>query len=272
MAWIYLAESLETVSLSQSTSITSLTVNQTDTLRLSSFQECQTGDFQEHQYAQISVCWMYQNSEEKLISFAPDFPARISAVQARVRDWEESEAVFFSRSFAWPKKYSPLSYSLKTCQRSEQGDWIELSRNLPRWGMTFGGQCYPLQKLGLRTKENAGSCWATPVADDSVERVQGKWNSRGEPKLSAQVRLWPTPRAADGSQNQRTLEGVKKEISRKGAPQDLVSAVRLQTPNGGQLNPTWTEWLMGFPIGWTELNALGMQWFPCKQKRLLKCS
>jgi hypothetical protein len=24
------------------------------------------------------------------------------------------------------------------------------------------------------------------------------------------------------------------------------------TPNGGQLNPTWVEWLMGFPIGWTD--------------------
>ena len=22
---------------------------------------------------------------------------------------------------------------------------------------------------------------------------------------------------------------------------------------GGQLNPTWVEWLMGFPIGWTDL-------------------
>ncbi|MFP7276070.1 hypothetical protein SFC17_14190 [Bacillus paralicheniformis] len=25
--------------------------------------------------------------------------------------------------------------------------------------------------------------------------------------------------------------------------------------NGGQLNPTWVEWLMGFPIGWTELKV-----------------
>jgi DNA (cytosine-5)-methyltransferase 1 len=25
------------------------------------------------------------------------------------------------------------------------------------------------------------------------------------------------------------------------------------TPDGGQLNPTWVEWLMGFPIGWTDL-------------------
>tara|TARA_Y100000401_G_C8258495_1_gene192017 strand:+ start:144 stop:533 length:390 start_codon:yes stop_codon:yes gene_type:complete len=26
---------------------------------------------------------------------------------------------------------------------------------------------------------------------------------------------------------------------------------------GGGQNPTWTEWLMGFPIGWTDLNASG---------------
>ena len=26
---------------------------------------------------------------------------------------------------------------------------------------------------------------------------------------------------------------------------------------GGSLNPTWVEWLMGFPLGWTDLGALG---------------
>ena len=25
--------------------------------------------------------------------------------------------------------------------------------------------------------------------------------------------------------------------------------------NCGQLNPEWVEWLMGFPAGWTDLNA-----------------
>jgi hypothetical protein len=29
----------------------------------------------------------------------------------------------------------------------------------------------------------------------------------------------------------------------------------LRTDVAGQLNPTWVEWLMGFPPGWTELNA-----------------
>lgn len=34
---------------------------------------------------------------------------------------------------------------------------------------------------------------------------------------------------------------------------------------GGSLNPEWTEWFMGWPIGWTVLAPLGMgklrQWF-----------
>jgi len=27
---------------------------------------------------------------------------------------------------------------------------------------------------------------------------------------------------------------------------------------GGQLNPDWVEWLMGYPIGWTGLEPLEM--------------
>lgn len=32
----------------------------------------------------------------------------------------------------------------------------------------------------------------------------------------------------------------------------------LRTEAGGQLNPEWVEWLMGFQIGWTELNVSEM--------------
>jgi hypothetical protein len=27
----------------------------------------------------------------------------------------------------------------------------------------------------------------------------------------------------------------------------------MRAGNGGKLNPTWVEWLMGFPTGWTDL-------------------
>jgi DNA (cytosine-5)-methyltransferase 1 len=31
--------------------------------------------------------------------------------------------------------------------------------------------------------------------------------------------------------------------------------VRAPSSTGGQLNPDWVEWLMGWPIGWTDLEA-----------------
>lgn len=45
------------------------------------------------------------------------------------------------------------------------------------------------------TLEGQASTWQTPVADDMVDRAEGKWNSRGEPKLSGQAVTWPTPAA-----------------------------------------------------------------------------
>jgi hypothetical protein len=32
------------------------------------------------------------------------------------------------------------------------------------------------------------------------------------------------------------------------------SSTKPQEQTSGQLNPTWVEWLMGYPIGWTDLN------------------
>jgi hypothetical protein len=57
-------------------------------------------------------------------------------------------------------------------------------------------------------------------------------------------KLWPTPAARDH-------KGVDKP-NRQGGP-SLPQAVRDDAPaKGGSLNPTWVEWLMGFPTGWTD--------------------
>lgn len=58
--------------------------------------------------------------------------------------------------------------------------------------------------------------WQTPVADDSVDRLAGKINSRGEPKLSAEVLLaWPTPRTTDIASG-RTLDERGRRVSASG--------------------------------------------------------
>lgn len=48
----------------------------------------------------------------------------------------------------------------------------------------------------------------------------------------------------------------ERETGRRGYDGRLRSFIEV-SPRGriGYLNPTWVEWLMGFPIGWTELNA-----------------
>jgi hypothetical protein len=37
--------------------------------------------------------------------------------------------------------------------------------------------------------------------------------------------------------------------------------------NGGKLNPEWVEWLMGWPLGWTDLKPLETDKFHCVQQQ-----
>ncbi len=61
-------------------------------------------------------------------------------------------------------------------------------------------------------------------------------------------RMWPTPTAANHITNPLIVppSGVRGRLGH---------AVPAEDPStiGGQLNPTWVEWLMGFPAGWTDL-------------------
>lgn len=75
--------------------------------------------------------------------------------------------------------------------------------------------------------------------------------------MPAAVKRWPTPTATLGSKGGR----VTPRKSREGGT--LIEAVSIFNDVGvwGQLNPAWVEWLMGWPIGWTSLAALGEREF-----------
>jgi hypothetical protein len=49
----------------------------------------------------------------------------------------------------------------------------------------------------------------------------------------------------------------RKEVNTSGSAGDaLITVIRRRSPPGtryGPLNPTWLEWLMGFPAGWTDV-------------------
>ena len=56
--------------------------------------------------------------------------------------------------------------------------------------------------------------------------------------------LWPTPSLSDSKNN-----GNPSRMTRGGS----WGGCELNTVVGGALNPNWVEWLMGYPIGWTDL-------------------
>jgi hypothetical protein len=60
--------------------------------------------------------------------------------------------------------------------------------------------------------------------------------------------LWPTPRANESTESRETQ--AAREARGTKASKNLTAEV-----GGGQLNPTWVEWLMGWPLGWTDCAA-----------------
>jgi hypothetical protein len=131
------------------------------------------------------------------------------------------------------------------------GDY-RLLENLPRSGMTRNGVLYQQQEWVRPIDEIESSLWPTPTTQEN-EHPNAIWNeqmrrvapngSTHSINLADAVRMWPTPTVDDS-----------KNVSRKsGTFQSLTRSVQESSTANGKLNPAWVEWLMGFPIGWTDL-------------------
>src|SRR5690606_17491200 len=106
-------------------------------------------------------------SLDQLISYTAGSRVRTSTLQVVEKAWKESEADFFSRSCAWPKKSSPSSYSLKMYPQLPVGGDGSVCMLFPRWGMIVAGVLYPLRPLERYTNAKGGSYWPTPQACDA---------------------------------------------------------------------------------------------------------
>jgi hypothetical protein len=180
--------------------------------------------------------------------------------------------------------YSLDPYSLRTCPDLFPAAISEPSSvTWPRWGMWGGGEYWALSTPERPTNATGSGSWPTPVADG--DRTTNY--AQGGASLGFAVRNWPTPTATDykGSPVGQALErrrsmtrGVRlpEQVARRMVPtpttprpHDSANTAGKFMPNqrqhdltayaasnGGQLNPTWVEWLMGWPLGWTDLKPL----------------
>ncbi len=170
--------------------------------------------------------------------------------------------------------FDPDTCSWRTCQGSLFGGWEEFSETWPRSGTTRSGTAYRLPPSVPHTYERGSSFWPTPIADSASGRTTPY--SQGGVPLQVAVR-WPTPTVQDSkndggpSQFERNTVPLNAAVKRwptpnardyKGAPgagarargghQASLPGSLKDSEGSGSLNPTWVEWLMGCPLGWTD--------------------
>jgi hypothetical protein len=103
------------------------------------------------------------------------------------------------------------------------------------------------------TDEKECSLWRTPAGSDGEGGIMKMYlNKTGHYKLRDHVQevnkdFWPTSTTPRPHDNENTAGKYMPSQNQK----DLAAAV---ASTGGQLNPTFVEWLMGFPRDWTEVN------------------
>lgn len=172
-----------------------------------------------------------------------------------------------SASFA---KYDPATHCWRTFQASLVSHTLEpFSGTWPRRGTLRNGIASQRRRSARTTNGNDSGLWPTPLSGSRDSRP--KLDSAGRPNLARAV-MWPTPRAkehgdyqysrGDHSKPVLTLSGAVKmwptPAARDYRSPNKNGGHKDQLPNqvGGQLNPNWVEWLMGWPIGWTDLEPL----------------
>ena len=73
--------------------------------------------------------------------------------------------------------------------------------------------------------------------------------------------MWPTPNVPNGGRSVAHAERIGRSYYHKGKKVQLGLEAVVRMAGGGQLNPDWVEWLMGWPIGWTASEPLAMARF-----------
>lgn len=198
-------------------------------------------------------------------------------------------AAFPVRTLAWPDRGGALmetapdsghkwrgllarfdlnSSMWRTAQRSLLGDSDESLETWPRSGMTRNGSAYRRENVERTISVIASGFWPTPTVCGNYNRKGASKNSgnglatavamsstkkllEGTDAQTAKPRTWPTPTAT-------SHKGWSPNHNRRDSDDRLdYSVERLHFTDGQQtppkrLNPDWTEWLMGWPIFWTD--------------------
>jgi hypothetical protein len=213
--------------------------------------------------------------------FLAGFPAKTLVLLERAPELPESEA-----DSGWKWRESSVKYDramrlwkTRQCSLFEDSEWF--SETWPRWGLMRDGECWELPMSARPTFARGSGLLPTIRSTDGERGGRGDLIQaiRGNP--NSHYRMWPTLTAGDSKASGSA--SYSTESGRHSGTTLTDAVVRLPTPNatdykgpstrsqgkerprsdddlptriGGSLNPTWVEWLMGWPLGWTDLRLL----------------
>jgi len=149
--------------------------------------------------------------------------AKISAVQEKGQDSMVKKVVFGERCNVLFMRYDRNTSSLKTHHCLWEEDLQQSSVTLPRWGMTQDGVFLEQAPLVVGIYEKGAGCWPTPLKE---EGPGGKHK-----KLTDAVAI---------------AEGYRPRYYNEPGTEGKEAFT-------GSVNPEWAEWLMGWPMGWTNV-------------------
>lgn len=187
--------------------------------------------------------------------FAEDSHARTSAM----REKEKASPWAISQVFGFKCLESLISYdqelqSLKMSPQShaKEEEWISSCHRWPKSGMMLNGLMYVHQMKARHTKEKGSSLLPTPTA----HQQRTPYKQGGKSLLCAmlqQNKLLPTPTCNTSKNNPCTPSAWKRKACLNVEASKIYGYNQKTIGKKHRLNPRFVEWMMGFPIGWTEL-------------------
>ena len=212
---------------------------------------------------------MATHGEAKSISSAEAFHAKTSVLPVKVQELKDQDQVCGNTWRESSAKFDRNSLSWKTHQCLWEEDLAPSSLTLPKWGMMRSGVLWERTTSPLPTSETeSGFLLPTPTCADATMGAILNDNTKlitlksgrmrkisnqgvsGSIGLARTVAMWPTPTCHNAKECDAPAEANRNTPTLC----HLARGGDKTQPN--HLNPTWVEWLMGWPLGWTDLNPL----------------
>jgi hypothetical protein len=200
--------------------------------------------------------------QDVLTSYLEDFPVRTFPQPDEAQELTEPDqgcGVIWRESLA---RYDQNTSMWKTLPSLLSVDSTEFSGTWPRWGSMHDGVLYQQQPLVRHTKGTGSGLWPTPVHSEARQGLQIRREGKKgtQQSLTTAVLTWPTPRTKGMGGGSGAWDQLNKVTT-------VEEARQMAAGNGGTLNPMWVEWLMGWPLGWTDLKPLAMDKFHSWQQQ-----